>query len=54
MLDDALRELIASRVPISVLKQRAKEAGWNPLIDTALAVVARGETTLEEVARVAG
>ena len=54
VLDDALRELIATRVPISVLKQRAKEAGWNPLIDTALAVVARGETTLEEVARVAG
>jgi general secretion pathway protein E len=54
VLDDALRELIATRVPISVLKQRAKEAGWKPLIDTALAAVARGETTLEEVARVAG
>ena len=54
ILDDALRELIAGKAPISVLKERGKLAGLRPLHDTALQCVARGETTLEEVARVAG
>ncbi len=54
MLDDTLRELIASKAPISALKARAAEAGMHPLRDTALQWVMRGETTLEEVDRVAG
>ena len=54
MLDDALRELIAGRAPISVLKERAAQAGLLPLQQAAWEWVARGETTLEEVARVAG
>jgi len=53
-LDDSLRELIASRSPISVLKERATQAGLEPLRNVALAWVARGETTLAEVNRVAG
>ncbi|CAN7322183.1 GspE/PulE family protein [Rhizobacter sp. LjRoot28] len=54
VLDDAMRELIASRAPISALKERAARMGLRPVLATALDWVARGETTLEEVARVAG
>jgi len=54
ILDDALRELIAERAPISALKQRAAQVGLRPLVKTALEMAARGETTLEEVMRVAG
>lgn len=54
MLNDTLRELIAERAPISTLKSHAAQGGLRPLFDTALDWVARGETTLEEVLRVAG
>jgi general secretion pathway protein E len=37
-----------------VLKERAAQAGLQPLQQAAWQWVARGETTLEEVARVAG
>ncbi|MDR7152742.1 general secretion pathway protein E [Hydrogenophaga palleronii] len=54
ILNDALREQIAQRAPISVLKSHAAQSGLRPLLDTALDWVANGETTLEEVLRVAG
>lgn len=54
VLDDTLRELIAERAPISALKAHAAQGGLRPLMQTALDWVARGETTLEEVLRVAG
>ncbi|MCM2250774.1 MAG: GspE/PulE family protein [Ramlibacter sp.] len=54
VLDDELRELIAQRAPASVIKQAATRAGWMSLTDCALGCAARGETTLAEVARVAG
>ena len=54
VLDDTLRELIAERAPISALKARAAANGLRPITDSALAWVAQGETTIEEVARVAG
>ncbi|ARN20020.1 GspE/PulE family protein [Piscinibacter gummiphilus] len=54
VLDDTMRELIAGRAPISALKERAAGMGLRPVLATALDWVARGETTLEEVARVAG
>lgn len=54
VLDDTLRELIAERAPISALKERAAANGLRPITDTSLAWVAQGETTIEEVARVAG
>jgi general secretion pathway protein E len=54
VLDDTLRELIAGRAPVSQLKERARHVGLRPLDAAALEFVARGETTLEEVARVAG
>ena len=53
-LNDALRELIAAKAPISTLKEKAAQAGLRTLRDAALAIVARGETTLAEVDRVAG
>lgn len=53
-LDDELRELIASRAPISQLKARAAANGLRPIMALAMSWVASGETTLEEVARVAG
>jgi general secretion pathway protein E len=54
LLDDALREMIVAQAPISTLKERAALAGLQPVRDAALHWVACGETTLEEVIRVAG
>ena len=54
LLNDGLRELIVGRAPISTLKEQARQAGLRPLERTALELVACGETTLEEVLRVAG
>lgn len=54
VLDDELREMIAQRAPISHLKARAAQAGLRSIYDSSLHWVARGETTLDEVARVAG
>ncbi len=51
---DALRELIASRAPVSALKDLAAKGGLLPLREQALTWVARGETTLAEVIRVLG
>lgn len=54
VLNDKLRELISERAPASRLKEIAAEAGLVPLRDTVMTWVARGETTLAEVERVAG
>lgn len=54
LLNDALRELIASRSSVSMLKQEAQRAGLRPLRESALSWVATGETTLTEVCRVVG
>jgi general secretion pathway protein E len=48
VLDDALRELFVARAPIRRLKEAAHAAGLRTLREAALALVARGETTLEE------
>lgn len=52
ILSDELRELIASRAPVRQIKQAAKSRGMQSLRDAALALVANGETTLEEINRV--
>lgn len=52
LLNDELRELIAARAPIRQLKEAAARAGAVSLRQTALALVKRGETTLEEINRV--
>ncbi len=54
VLDDVARELIASKAPILQLKERAGRSGMRTVLEEALACVASGQTTLEEVARVAG
>ena len=53
-LDDRLREMIAGKAPVLALKEYAVKTGLRPLRDAALQRVACGETTLEEVTRVAG
>jgi general secretion pathway protein E len=52
VLDDALRDLIASRASIAQLRAAAVERGFRDLRATALDAVRRGETTLEEADRV--
>jgi len=54
VLDDTLREMIVAQATISALKERAALAGLQPLREAALQAVAQGETTLEEIIRVAG
>jgi general secretion pathway protein E len=51
-LDDELRELVALKEPIRRLKEAARRRGTRSLGEAALDLVARGETTVEEVRRV--
>jgi general secretion pathway protein E len=54
VLDDTMREMIVGKASISSLKEHATRLGLRSLHDTAFQWVSHGETTLEEVARVAG
>jgi general secretion pathway protein E len=51
-LNDEIRELIVSRAPIRQVKEAARHAGTRYLRESALELVRRGETTLQEVNRV--
>ena len=51
-LNDELRELIIEKRPIRQLKEAAYRNGTRSLTEAALRLVARGETTLEELRRV--
>ena len=51
-LNDEIRELIVAREPIRKIKDAAQRNGTRFLRDAALALVANGETTLQEVNRV--
>lgn len=51
-LDDELREMVVAKEPIRRLKDAARARGTQTLTEAALAMVARGQTTLEEVRRV--
>lgn len=53
MLTDALRDLIATRAPMHEIKTLAMKNGTVSLAHAALDLVLRGETTLEELSRVA-
>lgn len=53
LLDDELRELIANRASIRQIKELAVKKGTRFLHQAALEMAYRGETTLEEVLRVA-
>jgi len=52
VLDDPLRDLIASRAPIARLKQAAREAGMRTLRTVVIDAVLEGVTTQEELDRV--
>jgi len=52
-LDDGLRDLIAERAPMGHIRQAAQERGMQPLRQALLTAVRRGQTTLEELERVA-
>jgi general secretion pathway protein E len=51
-LDDELRELITARAPVRAIKDAARRRGTRFLREAALALVARGETSLQEINRV--
>ncbi len=51
-LDDALAELVIERRPLRQIKEYARARGMRSLFEDALALVASGQTTLEEVKRV--
>ncbi|MBI1397104.1 MAG: type II/IV secretion system protein [Betaproteobacteria bacterium] len=52
VLSDELREMITSRESIRRIKDAARRSGTKFLRDSALALVASGETTLQEINRV--
>jgi general secretion pathway protein E len=52
VLNDELREAIIARAPVRQLKEMAHRAGIRLIRQSALELVRRGETTLEEVNRV--
>jgi general secretion pathway protein E len=51
-LDDELRELITERAPLRQLKETALRKGFRPLRGAGMALVASGDTTLQELNRV--
>ena len=53
-IDDDIRDLILRKAPEVEIKKTATSNGMIPLRKNALAKVIRGQTTLEELARVAG
>jgi general secretion pathway protein E len=52
MLDDEMRDLIASKAPMGRIRQAAVANGMVLLRDAALAAVLAGQTTYEEIERV--
>ena len=52
VLNDEVRELIASRAPLQRLKEAARAGGTRSLREAALSAVRLGETTLQEINRV--
>ena len=53
LLDDDMRELIATRAPVGRLRELAQRTGMQPLAQVVRACVASGRS-LEEMIRVAG
>ena len=51
-LDDDIREMIATRMPLKAIKEAARSKGTRLLRESALDAVRGGETTLEEINRV--
>ena len=51
-MDDELRDLIASRAPMTAIKRAARDKGMVPLRQAAMAGLRRGATSVEDVLRV--
>jgi general secretion pathway protein E len=51
-MDSTLRSLFAARASIPDMEAAAQKAGWKPLRETAVRLVAQGLTTMDEVDRV--
>lgn len=51
-LDDELRELIVARAPVRSVREQARRRGFRDLREALVAMVAAGQTTLEELNRV--
>jgi general secretion pathway protein E len=51
-LNDDIREMIATRQPIKLIKEAARGNGTRLLREAAIDAVKRGETTLQEINRV--
>jgi general secretion pathway protein E len=51
-LNDRLREMVATRQAVTAIKDEARKNGTRYLRESALTLVAQGETTLEEIGRV--
>ena len=54
ILDDPLKEMIATKAPVSQLKAHAASLGMKPIRTLVTEMVARGETTLDDLMRVVG
>jgi general secretion pathway protein E len=52
LFDDAMRELIVAKAPISQIKALAAKSGTRTMREAGLALVQAGETTLQEINRV--
>ena len=52
LMDDALRDMIVARAPLTQLKAHARAHGMRNLREAALACVLRGETSVDELNRV--
>ncbi|MEN6587977.1 MAG: GspE/PulE family protein [Sulfuricella sp.] len=52
VLNDQIRELIINREPVRVIREAARRNGTHFLRETAVEMVRRGETTLQEINRV--
>ena len=53
-VDDALRELVTARAPLTAIKQHARDTSVESLQAIGLRQAAAGRTTLEELRRVVG
>jgi len=51
-IDDAMKDLLVQQAPISVVKKAARAQGFMSLRDSAVSLVLRGLTTIEEIDRV--
>ena len=53
-ISDAVRELITNQASVDEIRKKAREEGMKIMLEDGLAKIESGQTTLEEVLRVAG